>query len=293
MGDELATIAGHGREDRDHRDARDMFMTFFLLLDGDKAWVAATRGMSDWSRERLTRAGSAMPVESIGGYLRGTVATAIVKSVAAFALLLLVWASPIPAALAVMVFFGGFVPYVGAFVTTTLHGAGDPRRLGQRRGEPPVPGPHRGRLRWPSSIFVAPRVYRPTVRRPPGHRPHRTPDRPRGRVACMGVVLAVPTVVRRGGCAAPAPRSARRAPGGTAVSPTTSIPLWLDRIAQWSWRGLVAPRPREWSWSIAVAATVPLVLGPIVVGITLAATVAPGAEPRWSGAGSTPRLAAR
>ena len=94
------------------------FITFFLLLDGDKAWHASTHGMTDWSRERMTRAGSDA-AEYIGGYLRGTVATAIVKSVAAFVLLLLLGVL-YPAPLAVLVFFGGFVPYVGAFVTTGL-----------------------------------------------------------------------------------------------------------------------------------------------------------------------------
>ena len=99
------------------------FITFFLLLDGDKAWHASTRGMTDWSRERITRAGQDAG-RYIGGYLRGTVATAIVKAVAAFVLLLLLGV-PYPAPLAVLVFFGGFVPYVGAFVTR--HSLSSPR----------------------------------------------------------------------------------------------------------------------------------------------------------------------
>ena len=281
MGDELATIAGSVAEIATIAMLAT-FMTFFLLLDGDKAWVAATRGTSDWSRERLTRAGRDAG-ESIGGYLRGTVATAIVKSVAAFALLLLVGV-PYPAALAVMVFFGGFVPYVGAFVTTTLlvlatlgaSGSGAASLLFLA-----LIG-----LYLAIRIFVAPRVYGPTG---DVHPAIVLIALPIGLTVggIMGVVLAVPTVAVVAAVLRPI-LEVLGGPRGTAVS-HNGIPLWLDRIAQWSWRGLVALALV--GLAIAVAATVPLVLGPIVVGITLAATVAPGVA-ALERRGITPRLAA-
>ena len=54
--------------------------------------------------------------------------------------------------------------------------------------------------------------------------------------------------------------------------------MWLERLAQWSWRGLVALALG--GLFVAVAATVPLIIGPIVVAITLAATVIPAQRAR-------------
>ena len=87
--------------------------------------------------------------------------------------------------------------------------------------------------------------------------------------------VAVPTVAvhRRGvrrhhRC----PRRARRRRG--ASSARRDIPVWLDRLAQWSWRLLVGGGLRA-ALRRRSPAQVPAVIGPIVVAITLAATFLP------------------
>jgi len=51
------------------------------------------------------------------------------------------------------------------------------------------------------------------------------------------------------------------------------VPVWLDRLGQWSWRLLVAIGLL--AVTIAVVVQVPLVVIPLVLGIVLAATLAP------------------
>jgi predicted PurR-regulated permease PerM len=281
IGDELAGIAGSIAEIATIAMLAT-FMTFFLLLDGDKAWHASVHGMSDWSRERLTRAGRDA-ADYIGGYLRGTVATAIVKAAVAFPLLLLVGV-PYPAPLAVLVFFGGFVPYVGAFLTTTLLVLATLGASGS--GAATFMFLALVALHLAIRIFVAPRVYGPSG---DVHPAIVLIALPIGLAigGVMGVVLAVPTVAVVAAVLRPV-LEVLGGPGSTDVS-RAGIPVWLDRVAQWSWRGLVALALA--GLVVGAAATVPLVVGPIVVGITLAATVAPGVA-ALERRGITPRLGA-
>jgi predicted PurR-regulated permease PerM len=244
------------------------FITFFLLLDGDKAWHASTRGMTEWSRERITRAGQDA-AQYIGGYLRGTVATAIVKSVAAFVLLLLLGV-PYPAPLAVLVFFGGFVPYVGAFVTTTLLVVAAIGASGSAGGTLMLLGLIA--VYVAIRLFVTPRVYGGSGNVHPAIVLIALPiGLAVGGV--MGVVLAVPTVAVLAAVMRPV-LEVLGGPDSTDATARPGVPVWLDRVAQWSWRGLVAIALI--ALVVGAAATVPLVIGPIVVGITLAATVKPG-----------------
>jgi predicted PurR-regulated permease PerM len=281
IGNELATIAGSVATIVTITMLA-MFMTFFLLLDGDKAWHASVHDMSDWSRERLTRAGRDA-ADYIGGYLRGTVATAIIKSLVALGLLVLVGV-PFPAPLAVLVFFGGFVPYVGAFLTTTLLVVVALGASGSAAASLILVALIA--LHLAIRIFVAPRVYGPSG---DVHPAIVLIALPIGLTVggVMGLVLAVPTVAVVAAVMRPV-LDVLGGPGGRDVS-HAGIPAWLDRVAQWSWRGLVGLALV--GLVIAVAATVPLVLGPIVVGITLAATVAPGVA-ALARRGIAPRLAA-
>ena len=89
----------------------------------------------------------------------------------------------------------------------------------------------------------------------------------------MGVVLAVPTVAVLAAVMRPV-LEVLGGPDSTDATARPGVPVWLDRVAQWSWRGLVAIALI--ALVVGAAATVPLVIGPIVVGITLAATVKPG-----------------
>ena len=47
------------------------FLTFFFMMDGDKAWVWVLSSANEWRREAITTSGH-VALERVGGYLRGT-----------------------------------------------------------------------------------------------------------------------------------------------------------------------------------------------------------------------------
>ena len=93
-------------------------LLFFLLQDGDKAWVWTIQAASDWRRERITSSGDDA-LQRVGGYLRGTAVLAALHAATDLVFMFLLGV-PLAAPLAVLVFFGGFIPYVGGFVTTII-----------------------------------------------------------------------------------------------------------------------------------------------------------------------------
>ena len=95
-----------------------LFLTFFFLQDGDKAWAWAFQATTGQARERIGSAGDDA-LERVGGYLRGMAVLASIKALSDFVYLTLLGV-PLAAPLAVMVFVGGFIPYVGGFITTTI-----------------------------------------------------------------------------------------------------------------------------------------------------------------------------
>jgi predicted PurR-regulated permease PerM len=95
-----------------------LFLTFFFLQDGDKAWGWAFQATTGRARERIGSAGNDA-LERVGGYLRGMAVLASIKAISDFVFLTLLGV-PLAAPLAVMVFIGGFIPYVGGFITTTI-----------------------------------------------------------------------------------------------------------------------------------------------------------------------------
>ena len=95
-----------------------LFLTFFFLQDGDKAWGWAFQATTGQARERIASAGNDA-LERVGGYLRGMGVLAAIKGISDFVFLTLLGV-PLAAPLAVMVFIGGFIPYVGGFITTTI-----------------------------------------------------------------------------------------------------------------------------------------------------------------------------
>ena len=94
------------------------FLTFFLLQDGDKAWAWTVSGTSGWRQKALTESGREA-LELIGGYLRGTAVNAATDAATDFVFLTILGV-PLAGPLAVVVLLGGFVPYVGSAVTTTV-----------------------------------------------------------------------------------------------------------------------------------------------------------------------------
>lgn len=93
------------------------FVTFFLLKDGRRIWNWLIGGFGRY-RERVDRAGRAA-WETLSQYVHGTVIVAAIHSVV-IAVVLLVMGVPLVAPLAVVVFFGSFIPIVGILVAGAL-----------------------------------------------------------------------------------------------------------------------------------------------------------------------------
>lgn len=91
-----------------------LFTAFWLVYDGDRVWHFLLRLLPDAWRERADGAASAA-WGTLGGYLRGVTLVALVDAVG-IGIALVVLGVPIPFTLAVLTFFGAYVPLVGALV---------------------------------------------------------------------------------------------------------------------------------------------------------------------------------
>jgi predicted PurR-regulated permease PerM len=93
-------------------------LTFYMLRDGVKGFEVATERLTAWRRDELREA-SGRATSVVGGYMLGTGAIAAFGAATQFAIM---WLLGIPLAwpLAVLSFFGGFIPYIGSALTTGL-----------------------------------------------------------------------------------------------------------------------------------------------------------------------------
>jgi predicted PurR-regulated permease PerM len=93
-------------------------LTFFLLRDGATGFEIATGRLTPWRRSQLAAAtGRATSV--LGNYMIGTGAISAVGAGSQF-VIMAVLGLPLAWPLAVLSFFGGFIPYIGSFLTTGL-----------------------------------------------------------------------------------------------------------------------------------------------------------------------------
>ena len=95
-----------------------LFVTFFLLKDGDRIWAWLTSFFGDEPRARARRAGSAA-WQALTSYVRGTVAVAAIHAVV-IGTTLWIMGVPLLVPLVVLVFLAAFVPLVGILVAGTL-----------------------------------------------------------------------------------------------------------------------------------------------------------------------------
>jgi predicted PurR-regulated permease PerM len=93
------------------------FVTFFLLKDGRGIWNWLIGGFGRY-RDRFDRAGRAS-WETLSQYVHGTVIVAAIHAIV-IAVTLAVMGVPLVAPLAVIVFFGSFIPIVGILVAGAL-----------------------------------------------------------------------------------------------------------------------------------------------------------------------------
>ena len=95
-----------------------LFVTFFLLKDGDRIWSWLTGFLSDEGGRRARGAGAAA-WQAITYYVRGTIAVAAIHAVVV-GTALWVLGVPLLAPLVILVFLAAFVPLVGILVAGTL-----------------------------------------------------------------------------------------------------------------------------------------------------------------------------
>ena len=241
------------------------FLFFYFLRDGDKAWMWVFQAVSDRKREHITAAGDDA-LARVGGYLRGTTVLAAITAGTAF---LFMWWLGVPLAgpLAVIVFLGGYVPYIGGFVATILVLLATLSAVGTNAAIVMLV------LIVIRSAIVGYGI-RPTVY---------------GRTVSIHPALALivlPIGFELGGviglfAAVPVTAVVLAVSGAVTeiLEPETSpslpnlVPAWLDRTAQFSLRILLVIALV--ALLISIALTVPLALTPIVLGLVFSATLAP------------------
>ena len=93
-------------------------LTFYLLRDGAAGFELVTSRFTSWRHDELEEvARRASGV--LGGYMIGTGVVSIVGAGAQF-ILMTILGLPLAWPLAVLSFFGGYIPYIGPFLTTSL-----------------------------------------------------------------------------------------------------------------------------------------------------------------------------
>jgi predicted PurR-regulated permease PerM len=241
-----------------------LFLTYYVLADGDNFWNQILKATDERHRADVESSGWDA-LERVGGYLRGTAILAGFRAIVVLALLFL-FDVPLAAPLAVLVFLGGFIPYIGPLVATLAVLLAALATVG---------------LQTTILIFlllgvatvIQTQLLRPFIY---GRSIHLHPfviltALPiAGYVAGMiGLFAALPVI------------AFAVAIGGTLLEvleppvedPSRLVSGWLDRVAQWSWRalaiiGVVAV-------VITLTSQVPLVIIPIIAAAVIAATIAP------------------
>lgn len=242
-----------------------VFLLFFVLRDGDKAWLWVFQDLGEDKRTEITVAGHDA-LNRVGGYLIGTTILAAIAGVTTFIFLMLLGV-PLALPLAVLVFFGGYVPYFGGLVTNTIvlvvtFATGGLATAAVLLGLMAVRGLIVGYGIRPAlygrTVSIHPAVVLLVL--PAGFQI----------AGAIGLFAAVPVTAIFLAVA----RAVRQIlePDQTASLPAL-VPGWLDRLAQFSWRlvvvaGLVAI-------VIAIAVALPLVVTPVIFGLVLAATLSP------------------
>jgi predicted PurR-regulated permease PerM len=244
------------------------FLTFFFLMDGDKAWVWSLSSANSWRREAITTSGH-VALERVGGYLRGTAVLATFDAVFE-GLFLVLLGVPLAAPLAVIVFFGRFIPYIGGLFTTillllvTLATQGTTAAL--------ILLVLISILNIIQGKVLAPAVYHKTVDIHPAIVLIALPAGA-ALAGMVGLFAAIPVVAFVLAVTSAAVSILGFEPERRQVRLNPIVPVWLDRLGQISWRLLVAIGLL--AAGIAAAVQVPIVVIPLVLGVVLAATLSP------------------
>ena len=242
-----------------------VFLVFFFLRDGDRAWLWAFQAVEESKRDRITTAGEDA-LTRLAGYLRGTtILSAIIALTDLVFMLLLGVPSAVP--LAILVFLGGYIPYFGGIVTTaiillvtwaTVGNVAVIALLALIAVRNVILGYGIRPALYSRTVSIHPALVLLVL--PAGYQ----------LAGVIGLFIAVPVTavvfaVGRATLAIVEPDNPPVLPG--------MVPAWLDRLAQWSWRILAAFVLV--AILVGVFVSVPLVVMPIVLATIIAATVAP------------------
>ena len=93
-------------------------LAFYMLKDGDHAWAAATSRLSGWRRQEVDIAAHES-VTKLGGYMIATGSLGLFNAVTGYIIMVLL-GLPLALPVAVLSFFGGFIPYIGQFITSAI-----------------------------------------------------------------------------------------------------------------------------------------------------------------------------
>ena len=243
-----------------------LFLTFFFLQDGDKAWGWAFQATTGNARDRIGSAGHDA-LERVGGYLRGMAILASIKAISDFFYLTLLGV-PLAAPLAVLVFVGGFIPYVGGFITTTILVLVTLSTQGLTAVILLLAGITVVNIL--NGNILGPVIYGKTVSMHPALV---LISLPAGAAIAgiIGLFVAVPVVAMV--LAVSGAVVTILDPGPDYETPDL-VPGWLDRLAQWSWRLLVLTLLAL--VGIRLVTLIPTVAISIVLAVVLAATFRPG-----------------
>ena len=241
-----------------------LFLTYYVLADGDNFWNQILDATDERHRAHVESSGWDA-LERVGGYLRGTAILAGFRAVVVLALLFL-FDVPLAGPLAVLVFLGGFIPYIGPLVATIAVLLAALATVGLQTTI--VIFLLLGVATVIQTQLLRPFIYGRSIHLHPFVILTALPIA--GYVAGMiGLFAALPVI------------AFAVAIGGTLLEvleppvedPSRVVSGWLDRVAQWSWRalaiiGVVAV-------VIVLIAQVPLVVIPIIAAAVIAAAIAP------------------
>ncbi len=245
------------------------FLTFYVIQDGHKAWAMAIHDLDDWRQETLTARGI-VALERVGEYLRGTALNAGVGALTTW-LYLQVLGVPLAGPIAVFVFLAGFMPYIGPVVSTTFV------LLVTLAARDLVTTVILLVLLVATSILQR-RVFSRYVRQTMPTQPALIVIAlPAGAAlfGLIGLIAAVPAVIVAE-TFAPAIVATLESGRREVAAVGALVPVWLDRLAQWSWRGLVIIGVV--AIVVRAALEIPGVTLPVVLALVLAATLNSGVQ---------------
>jgi predicted PurR-regulated permease PerM len=244
------------------------FTTFYLLAGDTGWWPWLTQGLNEGERTSATIVGEA-GAQRLGEFIRRTAVLSAARAVTTV-IILVVFGIPFAIPLGTLVFAVGFVPYVGPLVAA---GAVLLVALGSVGTGSTV------------LILVLMLVAHVATRRLVDRLFHGAESDTNPAIiivallvgayiaGVIGLILAGPVAVALV-AAGKTLRAERLKMASVPAIEGTLVPPWLDLIAGWSWRLLVALA------LLAVAfiplLVVPLLLVPLIVAAVLAATLAPG-----------------